>query len=202
MAEDKSLTEGEKWMISLWSGLLFLIIASPLAYMVMGALFRALGLNIEKDGCPYISGLIIHAIVFAILIRVMMLIPLPGTGHDDNNKKKKDTYVAVHNPYSHNDNKDESKFYNSYSGYTGLANPGIMMRCNTAQIAAENKGCNVCAKAAQTCMMFPREQMCKNAMKMCMESDCKSDMVKKAIQNNCHILPHIDYFPKGPSCTA
>lgn len=199
MAEDKSLTEGEKWMISLWSGLLFLIIASPLAYGLLGSLFAGVfGINIEKDGCPYITALIIHAIIFAILIRVMMLIKLPGTGYNN----KKDTYVVVHNPYSHDNNKDENKFYNSHSGYTGLANPGSMMECNTAQIASENKGCNVCAKAAQTCMMFPREQICSDAIKMCMKSDCKSNMVKKAIQNNCHILPHIDYFPNKQSCTA
>ena len=193
MTQEKSLTEGEKWMISLWSGLLFLIVASPFMYGFTGVIVGKIGIKTSENGCPYIIGLIIHAIVFAILIRIMMLIPLPGTGQDN---KSNDGYVVVHNPYSHNDNKNEKNFYNPHSGYTGLVNPASMLRCNTAQIVAENKGCNVCAKTAQTCMMYPGEQMCEEAMKLCMESDCKSDMAKKAIQKNCHIQSHVEYYPK------
>jgi len=75
--ENKSLTESHKWMISLMSALLFLLIAAPFTYKLTGGLFENLGLEIEKGGCPNMTGLIIHAVVFAVLIRVMMLLPLP-----------------------------------------------------------------------------------------------------------------------------
>jgi hypothetical protein len=80
MAKDKKpLGEGQKWMISLWSALLFLIIASPFMFKNTGWFFSKVGLKTQQGGCPNWWGLIIHAIVFALLIRVMMLIPLPGT---------------------------------------------------------------------------------------------------------------------------
>jgi hypothetical protein len=75
--ENKSLTESQKWMISLMSALLFLLIAAPFTYKLTGSLFEKVGLEIEKVGCPNMTGLIIHAVVFAVLIRVMMLLPLP-----------------------------------------------------------------------------------------------------------------------------
>ena len=76
---DESLTEGQKWMISFWSGFLFLIIASPCTYKLTGVLFEKLGIQTSKNGCPYIIGLILHTIVFSIFIRIMMIIKLPGT---------------------------------------------------------------------------------------------------------------------------
>lgn len=78
MSKKKELNQFQKWVISVWSALLFLIIASPLMFSITGELFSKLGLKIQENGCPNFIGLFLHAIVFAILIRVMMLIPLPG----------------------------------------------------------------------------------------------------------------------------
>lgn len=79
MVKYDSPTEGQKWMISFWSGLLFFIISSPFAYIFTRAFFEKIGFQTSINGCPLFIGLIIHAIVFAILIRVMMIITLPGT---------------------------------------------------------------------------------------------------------------------------
>ena len=75
-----NLTEANKWMISVWSALLFLLIASPFMFKVTNSIFSGLGMSTANGmGCPNWIGLILHAIVFAVLIRVMMLINLPGT---------------------------------------------------------------------------------------------------------------------------
>lgn len=77
MVKDNNLNEGRKMAISLWSALLFLIIASPIMFKATGFLFSKMGLKTQQDGCPNWWGLIIHACVFVIFIRLLMLIPLP-----------------------------------------------------------------------------------------------------------------------------
>jgi hypothetical protein len=72
----KPISEANKWMISLWSGLLFFLIASPFMFKLTGGIFSSAGLQIEKNGCPNLLGVGIHAIVFTILVRLMMLIPV------------------------------------------------------------------------------------------------------------------------------
>jgi hypothetical protein len=70
----KPISESNKLMISLWSGLLFFIIAAPFMFKLTGGILSSAGLEIEKDGCPNLLGVGIHAVVFAILVRLMMLI--------------------------------------------------------------------------------------------------------------------------------
>jgi len=70
----KPISESNKLMISLWSGLLFFIIATPFMFKLTGGILSSAGLEIEKDGCPNLLGVGIHAVVFAILVRLMMLI--------------------------------------------------------------------------------------------------------------------------------
>jgi len=73
------LTEQKKWLVSFYSGLLFAIIASPCLFKLVNLLTSSIGLSIsDKKGCPNIYGLIIHTIVFILLVRLMMSIPLPG----------------------------------------------------------------------------------------------------------------------------
>lgn len=72
----KPISEANKWMISLWSGLLFFLIASPFMFKLTGGIFSSAGLQIEKNGCPNLLGVGIHALVFTILVRLMMLIPV------------------------------------------------------------------------------------------------------------------------------
>lgn len=73
--KDSSLDEGQKWMISLYCVLLFLIIASPFMYKLTNSLTKLVGWETSVDGCPNFGGLILHAIVFGLLVRILMLIP-------------------------------------------------------------------------------------------------------------------------------
>lgn len=68
-----SFTVSKEWIISIFSGLLFFFIAAPFTYQVTG--FLTSWNTSSKSGCPNYFGLILHAIVFAILVRISMAIP-------------------------------------------------------------------------------------------------------------------------------
>jgi multimeric flavodoxin WrbA len=77
--KNKKMTEIDKWMFCFRSALIFIIIASPFMFKLTSPIFATMKLNIQRDGCPNWIGIIIHSIIFAILIRLSMLIPLHGT---------------------------------------------------------------------------------------------------------------------------
>jgi len=80
MARDKPLTEQSKWFISSIAALIFMVVASPFMFTLTEQIINRLGLEIETitNGCPNLNGLLIHTVVFAILIRISMVIPIPG----------------------------------------------------------------------------------------------------------------------------
>lgn len=73
------LSEKGKWMISFYTALAFLVVANPLTYKLVNFICKKIGFSIANDdGCPNQWGLILHAIVFFLLIRLMMVMHLPG----------------------------------------------------------------------------------------------------------------------------
>uniref|UniRef100_A0A6C0D2B9 Uncharacterized protein n=1 Tax=viral metagenome TaxID=1070528 RepID=A0A6C0D2B9_9ZZZZ len=75
MANIEHLSEGQKWVIGLYCALLFLLIASPFMYRLTNRITEMVGLETSYNGCPNMYGLVLHAIVFLLLVRVLMLIP-------------------------------------------------------------------------------------------------------------------------------
>lgn len=70
---DKPYTSNDKWTISIVSGLLFLVIASPYGFNLTNSVTRRLGLVIaDGQGCPNLAGILLHGIVFVLLLRLMM----------------------------------------------------------------------------------------------------------------------------------
>lgn len=69
----KGPTNSQKWLISLLSGIIFLIIASPIAYEFTAKVGSIINLDLSKDGCANFGGLIIHSVVFMLIVRIMML---------------------------------------------------------------------------------------------------------------------------------
>lgn len=69
------LTEGQKWIVVLYCFLLFLVIASPFMYRITNTLTEIFGWETSENGCPNLSGLLLHAVVFAILTRILMYLP-------------------------------------------------------------------------------------------------------------------------------
>jgi|694.fasta_scaffold01802_20 hypothetical protein len=64
----------KKWSISMYSGLLFFILASPVLFRLVNKLTMNLGnINIlNEDGYPNVVGLMLHSIVFILIVRISM----------------------------------------------------------------------------------------------------------------------------------
>jgi hypothetical protein len=70
---DKPYTSNDKWTVSIISGLLFLLVASPFTYSLTESVTRRVGLNItDKAGCPNLAGLLIHALIYTMVLRLLM----------------------------------------------------------------------------------------------------------------------------------
>jgi hypothetical protein len=61
------------WRISLYSALLFVVIASPFMYGLVNSATSLIGLEIaSKSGCPNMVGLVLHSLVFLLIVRISM----------------------------------------------------------------------------------------------------------------------------------
>lgn len=70
---DKPYTSNDKWTISIVSGLLFLVAASPYTYNLTNSVTKRFGLVIaDSQGCPNLAGILVHGIIFVMLLRLMM----------------------------------------------------------------------------------------------------------------------------------
>ena len=73
------LTEQGKWMISLYTVIVFFLLVNPVTFKIIDWITRKFGFPIANDkGCPNGWGLILHGIVFFFIVRLMMFVPLPG----------------------------------------------------------------------------------------------------------------------------
>lgn len=70
---DKPYTSNDKWVASVISGLLFLLLASPFTYTITNSVTSGFGLVMaDSEGCPNIAGILVHAVVFTVLLRLLM----------------------------------------------------------------------------------------------------------------------------------
>jgi hypothetical protein len=67
-----AVTQKEKLLISLLSGVLFLIVSSPIMYKLVNSITMRVGIDIETAGCPHLNGLVLHSVVFVILVFIIM----------------------------------------------------------------------------------------------------------------------------------
>lgn len=71
--QPEPLSTYEKWVIAVLIGVLFLILSSPLLYMFTDGIGKYVKLTIlDKQNRPTTQGLIIHALLFIVLIRILM----------------------------------------------------------------------------------------------------------------------------------
>lgn len=69
----KPITNKDKWIISLISALLFLLIASPYMFKLTNNLLSSTGYSTcDMRGCPNTFGLVLHASVFLLVTRLLM----------------------------------------------------------------------------------------------------------------------------------
>ena len=69
---NKPYTSKDKWIVSIIAGLLFLLIASPFLFNAVNSVTSSFGLIIANSGCPNLGGLLLHAIVFMLIVRLLM----------------------------------------------------------------------------------------------------------------------------------
>ena len=68
-----SVSTEQKWQISFLSGLIFLIVSSPMLYKITGNLVKNISdYEIQKKGKPKMSGIMIHTLVFVLITRILM----------------------------------------------------------------------------------------------------------------------------------
>jgi hypothetical protein len=73
-SDSVNLSNNQKWGVSAYVAVLFFIIASPLLFMVVNKLTSALGVSIvNASGCPNLVGLVLHALVFLLLVRLSLM---------------------------------------------------------------------------------------------------------------------------------
>lgn len=73
--KDIYVNKSKKWLVALLLGLLFVIIASPMVFLLVNGLTSSLGLSIcDKNGCPNSVGLVVHGVVFVLLVRALLMI--------------------------------------------------------------------------------------------------------------------------------
>lgn len=70
---ERQVTSRDKWVISIISGLLFLLIASPFLFGVVNEITSKFGIPVITNGCPNMAGLVIHSIVFILIVRLLMM---------------------------------------------------------------------------------------------------------------------------------
>ena len=81
----------QKWGLSFIYGLLFLLIASPFMYKLTGKATSSFNFTTSTNGCPNVSGLILHSVVFFLLVRIIMCI-ISCMNNTNNNTIQNSTY--------------------------------------------------------------------------------------------------------------
>lgn len=64
----------DKLMISFVLGLIVFFLMTPYTFTLTNALTSSFGLNIANNGgCPNLAGCIVHALVFMLIVRLLLL---------------------------------------------------------------------------------------------------------------------------------
>jgi len=61
-----------KWKYTIWTTIIFLLIANPYTFKMVHKFFGKVVSIANRDGCPTTAGLLVHAAVFALIIRYLM----------------------------------------------------------------------------------------------------------------------------------
>ena len=65
-------SSSEKWNITLFSAVLFLLVVNPYTYNLTQSLFSKILGPIAINGCPTMVGLMLHTVVYILLVRYSM----------------------------------------------------------------------------------------------------------------------------------
>ena len=65
-----SKKNGDKWLCALYVTILFLVVSMPVTYKFTNALLKGVCVLASKNGCPTMCGILVHALVFLMLLRL------------------------------------------------------------------------------------------------------------------------------------
>jgi len=65
-------TNWDKWRYTLYTTVVFLIVVNPVVYKFVNSLLNNIVVISNSDGCPTQEGMLIHALVFTVILRLMM----------------------------------------------------------------------------------------------------------------------------------
>ena len=65
-----SKKNGDKWLCALYVTILFLVVSMPVTYKFTNALLKGVCVLASKNGCPTMCGILVHALVFLLLLRL------------------------------------------------------------------------------------------------------------------------------------
>lgn len=69
---DKPYTPSDKWTASILAGLLYSLMSSVISYRMSNSITKLFGFNTITNGCPNISGFVLHSILFGLIIRLLL----------------------------------------------------------------------------------------------------------------------------------
>ena len=62
----------QKWQITLFSAVIFLLVVNPFTYNLTNKLFSRFIGTVATNGCPSFVGLALHTVVYILLVRYSM----------------------------------------------------------------------------------------------------------------------------------
>ena len=65
-------SSSEKWQITLFSAVIFLLIVNPFTYNLTNRIFSGILGPIADNGCPTTVGLLLHTVVYILVVRYSM----------------------------------------------------------------------------------------------------------------------------------
>jgi hypothetical protein len=74
--KEENLSNYNKWKYTMYTSIILFIIFNPLTYKLSNLLFGKVIGKTEIKGCPTILGLIIHILIFTLVIRYIMELPV------------------------------------------------------------------------------------------------------------------------------
>ena len=70
---NKPYKSRDKWVVALMAGLLFMLFASPFFFAALNGATSSFGLEIASmAGCPNLGGVVLSAVLYMLLIRLLM----------------------------------------------------------------------------------------------------------------------------------
>ena len=65
-------SSSEKWNITFFSAVIFLLVVNPYTYNLTQSIFSKILGPISSNGCPTMVGLLLHTVVYILLVRYSM----------------------------------------------------------------------------------------------------------------------------------